>query len=135
MGVKIIEIHDDWNPNTESFDADIALVTLTDDVTFSRYIQPICLIDFGSKVASSEKGFVAGYGISKLKTKVQPHILQYTEIPIQKSNEECFYTKPSLIDLSSNRTFCAGSRDGSGVCSGDSGNGLFVIYDDIYFTT
>ena len=37
------------------------------------------------------------------------------------------------MKISSNRSFCGGSRDGSGVCMGDSGNGLFVEYSGIYF--
>lgn len=43
--VKIL-IHDDWNYETERYDADIALIFLENDVTLNTYIYPICM---GSK--------------------------------------------------------------------------------------
>ena len=39
-----IQVHDDWNPNLASFDADIAIVTFdAGTITFSAFVQPICL--------------------------------------------------------------------------------------------
>lgn len=43
--IKIL-IYDDWNYDTEKYDADIALIFLENDITFNSYIFPICL---GSK--------------------------------------------------------------------------------------
>lgn len=41
--VEDIHIHPDWDVHSVKWDADIALLTLTKTVEFSRYIQPICL--------------------------------------------------------------------------------------------
>ncbi|EFN81615.1 Serine protease gd, partial [Harpegnathos saltator] len=42
--------------------------------------------------------------------------------------EECLWSNPRFVSFTSNRTFCAGLRDGSGPCNGDSGSGL-VLHD------
>lgn len=49
------------------------------------------------------------------------------------SNEECLLEQPHLAEMSSLRTFCAGNKKNSGVCKGDSGGGLFVKIDEIFF--
>ena len=109
------------------------MLTLTDDVHFGRYIQPICLIQPDSSVADISNGYAVGYGKSEDETRVHENVLKFTETPINHDNEDCFYTNHTLLELSSKRTFCGGSRDGSGVCVGDSGNGLFVVDESIYY--
>ena len=129
VGVKNVKVHDDWNTKTDSYDADIAILTLAENVQFTRYIQPICLIDHYSSLINIQKGYAVGYGTSEDKTKIHENILKCIEIPFDNNNENCFYSRHSLVNLSSNRTFCGGNRDGTGVCSGDSGNGLFVVHN------
>jgi len=133
VGVQDIQTHSDWNTKSKSFDADIAMLTLTDDINFSRYIQPICLIEPDSIVAKISKGYTVGYGKSEDKTKNIENVLKVVETPIQGSNEECFYTSDVLLKISSKRTFCGGSRDGTGICLGDSGNGLFVERQNVFY--
>jgi len=38
-----LTLHDDWDPFHEGYDADIAIIRLNQTVSFSKYIQPICL--------------------------------------------------------------------------------------------
>ncbi|CAG9812305.1 unnamed protein product [Chironomus riparius] len=125
--VKSIEIHPDWNPNIVSFDADIAIITLEEPVQFTKYIQPICL---NSPVSS--KGFVVGYGKSEDLLKNHENIPKIIETPIHE-NANCFLKNQQLVSISSSRTFCGGSGDGQGVCTGDSGSGLFVIYQQTFY--
>jgi hypothetical protein len=59
---KII-IHDDWNPSTERFNDDIAILMMERDVHFTNFIKPICL--WNSIVEpSANDGIVAGWGVS-----------------------------------------------------------------------
>lgn len=133
VGVDRIEIHPDWNPSSESYDADIAILTLSDDISFTRYIKPICLPSLNTSIEVIADGFVVGHGKSEDETKHYEDVQKFIKIPIHKSNEECFYTNEFLLKLSSIRTFCGGSRDGSGVCMGDSGNGLFVNHFGLWY--
>lgn len=53
-------------------------------------------------------------------------------IPIH-SNDDCFFEFPDLLKISSRRTFCGGTGAGNGVCKGDSGSGMAVMYEGAYY--
>lgn len=121
-------MHPDWNPNIESFDADIAVLVLANDVAFSATVQPICL----TKSQAITNGFVVGYGKSEDTTKAHENIPKILKTPIYK-NDDCFLKNYLLATLSSKRTFCGGTGTGTGVCSGDSGSGLIVFDKNAYY--
>lgn len=55
-------IHPDWKPSSSRWDADIALIRLITNVTFSKYIHPVCL--WTSKMSPAEindSGTVVGW--------------------------------------------------------------------------
>lgn len=109
-------VHKDYNPNTENYDADIAMLIITEyEVMFTRFIKPICI--WSQKLDPSvEKGFIAGWGENQEKKyESEPKQLK---IPI-KQNADCFLDNYLLAVISSNRTFCGGSKDGSGPCLGN----------------
>lgn len=125
-----IYIHPDWNPQHESFDADIALIKFENAVSFSNYIQPVCLWE-SSNNPPQTSGVVVGYG-SEDKTKIHENIPKVINVPIQ-TQEKCFSSNPGLVQLSSNRTFCVGNRDGTGVCKGDGGGGLVIQSGNVFY--
>ncbi|XP_070504801.1 serine protease gd-like [Chironomus tepperi] len=131
VDVERIDVHPDWNVSSMSFDADMAVLTLTHDVNFNRFIKPICMTDSNSEIMKITQGHSISYGLHSYddnKNELNP-----ITIPIENRNEYCFYTNYELVQFSSPRTFCGGYRNGSGVCMGDGGNGLFVIYDNMYY--
>lgn len=71
------------------------------------------------------EGFVAGWGQTEVGGKERLEIPRAVKVPMH-SNEDCFLSSTDLAKLSSKRTFCAGYRNGTGVCLGDSGNGFFI---------
>ena len=94
------------------------------EVPITQYIQPICLWK-GLKVPSQTQGYVTGWGKSEDTSKKHETIPKVISAPIQE-NEHCLPQNPHLAHISSNRTFCAGSRTGTGVCLGDSGSSLVI---------
>ncbi|XP_070493066.1 uncharacterized protein [Chironomus tepperi] len=130
FSVQSINMHPDWNPHAESFDADITVLVLENEVIFGTNIQPICLPN--SNITAVEIGFVVGYGKSEDDTKVHENIPKIIEVPIHK-NEDCFLNNYLLAKLSSRRTFCGGTGTGIGVCNGDSGSGLIVTDGSAYY--
>ncbi|XP_070489969.1 uncharacterized protein [Chironomus tepperi] len=130
--VQTIVLHPDWNPKTESFDADIAVFVLGEKIIFTKYIQPICLIDPSSFITTINSGVVVGYGKSEDPTKVHENIPKILTFPLHK-NDQCFLRNKYLSRISSPRTFCGGEGRGLGVCSGDSGSGLVVFYGNTYY--
>jgi len=129
IAVKEIVNHPSWNPNTASFDADIAVLELDDEITFTKFIQPICLINPGSDVESMMNGIVVGFGRSEEKNV--ENIARVINMPMY-SFEECSKSKDHKL-LLSRRTFCGGHANGTGVCVGDSGGGLYVSHQNTYY--
>lgn len=120
-----IFIHNDWNPQVRSYDADIAILKFADgEISIKPNILPICLWE-SSSAPTATHGIVAGWGRSEDETKSHENIPRWLSLPI-RSNDDCFLKIPDLAGLSSKRTFCAGLENGSGVCTGDSGNGFFI---------
>ena len=127
-----IQVHDDWNPNLDRFDADIAIVTFqAGAITFSSYVQPICLWNEKTDPTQTE-GHIGGWGQSQNLEKTFEEIPTKLKVPIH-TNEFCFLTEKELVDLASNRTFCAGRGDGAGICTGDSGGGVSIKVGSTFF--
>lgn len=114
--VNKIVIHPKWNPKDVRYDADIALVHLNNLVTFSNFIQPVCLPPPNLN-AFTLTGKVVGWGQSELpgRHEVRP---KQVEIP-SYGNEDCFFTDYRFAQFGSPRTFCAGER-GKTPCKGES---------------
>lgn len=130
--ISDIVIHPEWNQNIQRFDADIAILILSNEVQFTEYIQPACIIDRESEISSLTDAFVAGYGKSENLNKTHENIPKVVYSPIQ-DNEDCFLKFKELTELSSKRTFCAGNATGEGVCVGDSGGALFIIHENTFY--
>ncbi|KAL7012544.1 hypothetical protein ACKWTF_014913 [Chironomus riparius] len=125
-------MHPDWNPNTQRYDGDIAVLHLESDAQFNRFIQPICLLPSNTNVSAFNEGIVVGYGIGSATSRTNENIPKIIKLPIHK-NEDCYRHNKEFARISSSNTFCAGTGSGSGVCSGDSGSGLYVKYGETYY--
>lgn len=113
QSVAEIHVHPDWNAWTQRFDADIAMLIMEDPIAFTRYIKPICIWVDGEVDVKS--GIVTGWGRDENDSNGK-HLKQLT-VPLE-TNEICYYEDYNFAKISSLRTFCAGSRNGSGVCNG-----------------
>jgi secreted trypsin-like serine protease len=127
--VHAIHVHHDWNPYVASFDADIAILELASDVHFNNYIQPICIAAPDSVAALKTDGLVVGFGRSEHRTieniaRVITSPIHSPQICAGSSDHESLLT---------HRTFCGGFPNGTNVCEGDSGSGLMVNHNGIYY--
>lgn len=120
MEISKIIIHEDWKPYVSRYDADIALLFFEKDTQLSEFIQIICL---PSRWEADElkEGKVVGWGVSErmnfTRGEETPRKIEIKKPP---TNEFCFLHEKPLLELSSNRTFCAGGEN-AGPCLGDSG--------------
>lgn len=107
------------------YDGDISVVVLQSEVTFSEYIQPICLWEGSTDDMIGMSGIVVGWGSDRngmAITQTPKSIsIPIVESSVCKASNELFKT------IQSNSTFCAGFRDGKGPCHGDSGGGFAVV--------
>lgn len=125
LSPKEIIVHSEWNPATTEYDSDLSLLQFDyQSIIFNEFVQPICLWNFQIEPSETE-GEVVGWGKSEDQTRKYEDVPKVVKALIQ-TNEQCFLDEKALVKLSSLQTFCAGLRNGSGVCNGDSGGGLFI---------
>lgn len=129
---KII-IHEEWDTMIDSYDADIALLKFEEGkININHaYINPICIWDSIDDPLANE-GVILGWGQSKHSKKRHETIPKRTKVTIYY-NEECLLKKRVIHQLASNRTFSANNQNVSGTCTGDSGGGLFIKVDGIFY--
>lgn len=133
-GIRNIQIHPDWKYEDEKWDADLAILVMTQPITFSKYIQPVC-IPTSINIDSFESGIVVSLIRSKIRKNTQFHLqvgwgksesnAPHENIPNQVSiksvnDSVCYTSDHHFAVVSSLRTFCAGGK-GAGPCHGDSG--------------
>ncbi|XP_046834543.1 serine protease gd-like [Vespa crabro] len=129
--VKEYKLHPDYKGDIKdpTADADLAVITLWEPVEFSDFIKPICLWSGSNDLRDivGSKGYVIGWGQDEFgKYLTNPHM---AIVPIV-SQEDCLWSNAGFVAFTSNRTFCAGSRNGIGPCNGDSGSGLVIRKTD-----
>ncbi|KAJ7989999.1 hypothetical protein DPEC_G00310300 [Dallia pectoralis] len=101
---KII-VHPSYNSTTN--DNDVCLLQLLSTVTFTDYIQPVCLAAGGSTFYTGTHSWVTGWGdISTGVSLPSPGTLQEVEVPIVGNRQcSCLYAGMHSI---TNNMICAG---------------------------
>nr|WBB44917.1 mannose-binding lectin-associated serine protease precursor [Chrysogorgia stellata] len=128
IGVGQIFEHRSFDPNT--FEADLALLRLTEPAIIHDFVKPICLPDTDSSsevIKPGARGVVAGWGRTS-STKQFPDILQEVCLPVVATNT-CRNVYQREGFSVTHDMFCAGPPGGGkDVCKGDSGGGY--IFQD-----
>ncbi|XP_061772293.1 serine protease hepsin isoform X1 [Nerophis ophidion] len=128
--VKTIVYHSSYlpfvDPNIDDNSRDIAVLALTQPLTFNEYIQPVCLPAYGQRLIDGQMGTVTGWG--NVEYFGNPaNVLQEVNIPIISDavcNAPDYYDNQITTSM-----FCAGYVKGNvDSCQGDSG-GPFVAED------
>jgi hypothetical protein len=93
-------IHPDWNDSRDSlsYDADIAVLLLKQEITFNNFIQPICLPQSNTNVYNV-RGVVAGYG--RTESLSLPNKPKHVEI--LSKDLTCLFEEPVLARFGSPR--------------------------------
>ncbi|XP_055531550.1 polyserase-2-like [Wyeomyia smithii] len=125
--VTEVHVHEDFETNRN----DIALLVLNSTVQYSDYVIPICLdmqADRNAAKLDGLRGSITGWG--QLENGSLPAQLRTAEMPIV-SHLQCLQNDPILFGRFLNPSvFCAGDRNGTSVCKGDSGGGFYVSEGD-----
>ncbi|XP_055525973.1 chymotrypsinogen B-like isoform X2 [Wyeomyia smithii] len=128
LQVAEIFVHKDFVPRT--FQADLALVALGTQVMVNEFVKPVCLPD----AVATDKDIVGrqavAVGFGQTESGDNSDVLRQLWMPVVdylsclESNREVFGMSLSAAVL------CAGNTNGSTVCNGDSGGGLFTQESD-----
>ena len=116
-----MKMHEQYDPQT--FENDIAILTLDRNVIFSKSVQAACLPDSDFDYTGT-RGTVTGWGTIYFGGP-SSNILQEVTIPIW-TNSECATNYGKLDRKIESTMMCAGNRDfgGQDACQGDSGGPL-----------
>ncbi|XP_026102150.1 transmembrane protease serine 9-like isoform X2 [Carassius auratus] len=105
---------------SSTHDNDITLLHLSSPVTFTDYIQPVCLASSSSTFFNRTVSWVTGWG--NIRTEValpSPQNLQEVQVPVVGNRQcKCLYGVSTITD----NMICAGLMEGGkDSCQGDSG--------------
>ncbi|XP_016102034.1 testisin [Sinocyclocheilus grahami] len=121
VGIQSIIVHPKYN-NT-LYNNDISLMKLSQPVTFTQYIRPVCLASKGSVFHNATSCWATGWGnIGKNQALPAPQTLQEVEIPVV-GNSQCTCQYEPAGGKITPLMICAGRAD-KGICQGDSGGPL-----------
>lgn len=120
--VTTIHVHPDWNVHNHKYDANIAILILSEHVNFTNYIRPICMPT--NDIIDDATGSIVGLGL--MDNGKGPY-LEYPRHAVTNvlNASYCLTTYPDLADVSSTRTFCGSVADANST-KGDAGGGFFV---------
>ncbi|XP_058457821.1 transmembrane protease serine 9-like isoform X2 [Malaya genurostris] len=128
MTVQNIYVHDEYRLG--DYRHDIAAVELTERVSFTQRILPVC-VDLSEREDSSFfklHGKVAGWGYTEYDSV--SNWLRMTELPFVNYTT-CLASNPPVFSQTIYEgMFCAGYANGTSVCNGDSGGGLVSFSRD-----
>lgn len=127
--VKSINIHSEWNQHESSYDADIAVLELLDEIQFNDFIQPICLIETDSEKFETSQGKIIAF--EKIDNFEAANIATIYESSI--INYQSCTTHKDLESLLSPRTFCSEYENVTESCNDNSGSGLIIHKDGNFF--
>ncbi|CAG2167310.1 unnamed protein product [Oppiella nova] len=122
-GVRRKVVNEAYNPAT--YQNDIALLELNQEITFREHIIPICLPQKGQNF-TGEKATATGWGRTQYGISTSPGVLQKVDVEVIDSDECQKWMKS--VGRRENifpNMMCAGYKDGGrDSCQGDSGSPL-----------
>lgn len=131
LPISSFYIHNEYDFMANQIDADIAVILLSRSVKFTKYIQPICMMNLGAEITNISEGVVVSYGHPESENN--PSFAPKKIVTKIYKNSVCPSKNNAFEIISSNRTFCGGDSKGTGVCMEDIGSGLFVKYEEHFY--
>ncbi|XP_046487883.1 modular serine protease-like [Neodiprion pinetum] len=125
--VENIELQYSYQDREGNYGSDLAILVLKKPVVINSCVKPVCIdwTDANDVVQRDGAiGLVIGMGITENDTFGASLRMASVEIV---SNEKCYQKqKRDFRKYITYTSFCAGWGNGTGVCNGDSGGGLFL---------
>ena len=121
--IEAVYIREDFDE--ETYNNDIAVVSMDRRVQFTAFIRPLCLPEINEDYAGSV-GTIVGWGRLSHNGRL-PDSLQESRVPVL-SQETCRYDTNHLAEEITEGMMCAGYQDtaATDACQGDSGGPLIL---------
>lgn len=129
IGVEEAIYHQGYDNEVNQRYDDIALIRLSKAVTFSSFIQPLCLPNVNEAAVTGDRVIVAGWGRTESSSRSSKKLK--VEIPIAQRRQCATAFSSAGINLKDSQ-LCAGGQRGKDSCTGDSGGPLMkTVKDDV----
>uniref|UniRef100_A0A6A7FNN4 Transmembrane protease serine 9-like n=1 Tax=Hirondellea gigas TaxID=1518452 RepID=A0A6A7FNN4_9CRUS len=121
-------VHEYYNPSLIT--DDLALIHLSEPITFTTEIQPVCMPAYSTPgLEAGELVNPSGWGTTSDNDFYITDVLREVTVPVM-SNRQCkLIYGPSVTD----NTVCVDTTGGMGICSGDSGGPLNHVENGISY--
>ncbi|XP_039451223.1 chymotrypsinogen B-like [Culex pipiens pallens] len=130
--VQQVIVCEDFQTKTSKYD--LAIVRLATQARFTDYVQPICVFPQPPGINYNDgsiRGTVVGWGYTQFDALSDA--LQGTTLPVV-GHTKCLESNPELFERTLyDGMFCAGFKNGTNVCNGDSGGGMYVNRNGQWF--
>ncbi|XP_053696496.1 CLIP domain-containing serine protease B15-like [Sabethes cyaneus] len=131
--VESITVHYGYGKKDPNRNHDIALVKLVEEVTFDKYVQPVCLpVDTSIQELpiDSEEFTVTGWGLTEtgFRSPVQLHVDL-----IGRNNDVCDKVYSAIGITLTDGHLCVGGDKGKDSCKGDSGGPLLRLVGTVWY--
>ncbi|XP_050079064.1 serine protease filzig-like [Anopheles maculipalpis] len=130
---QIRAIHIPAQYQHERFFNDIAVLVLKEDVKYSNFVRPVCLWNFDDdyKTLINKIGLVPGWGYNE--HGLVSSRLSFAQMPVV-AHETCIWSNRDFFSkVTSDTSFCAGFKNGTSVCNGDSGGGMVFKHNNLWY--
>nr|XP_023012927.1 uncharacterized protein LOC111502961 [Leptinotarsa decemlineata] len=123
LEVSTVTIHPQYN--TTNFFNDIAILHLKTPAQFTNFVRPCCIWEEDPTLDSvvGRIGTAVGWGRDH-KNNEQTDLLMQAEMPVVDTLTCIYAHRDVFAHYTNSNNFCAGFRNGTSVCNGDSGGGL-----------
>ncbi|XP_053692140.1 CLIP domain-containing serine protease B15-like [Sabethes cyaneus] len=131
--IESIIVHSDYRKKDPNRMHDIALVKLVEEVTFDKYVRPICLpmdVSIQELPIDSEEFTVTGWGVTETgyRSAVQLHVDL-----VGRSNTVCDKAYSPIGITLTDTHLCVGGAKGKDSCKGDSGGPLLRLVGTVWY--
>uniref|UniRef100_A0A8D8SCF4 Serine protease gd n=1 Tax=Cacopsylla melanoneura TaxID=428564 RepID=A0A8D8SCF4_9HEMI len=133
---QVQRIHVYPSYNSSNYLGDVAILKLSSEVDYSVYVRPVCVWDEDTaplqlSAVEGRDGTVIGWGYDE-NDRVSEE-LKMAIMPIV-SHQQCLWSNPTFFSqFTSDETYCAGFRNGTSVCNGDSGGGMVFKIGEAWY--
>jgi secreted trypsin-like serine protease len=119
-----------YRPGSHRFD--IALLKLEIAVTFSAYVQPTCLWTESIKTLADKNTLGLAIGWGDTGKGILSNELRAANLLI-RDTDDCREDIKEIQGLLHSTHFCAGYKNGTSMCLGDSGGGMFLEIKETFY--
>ncbi|XP_035910120.1 chymotrypsinogen B-like [Anopheles stephensi] len=130
---RVFEIISPPGASARTFDDDIAVLKMHTQFTYDDYVQPVCIRSVPQDISQLVGAFgtVVGWGWTEHNSTSAT--LRQANIPVA-SADDCLASDRNLFSqVLTTKVYCAGSRNGTSSCNGDSGGGMFFRMGGYWF--